>query len=848
MQEIQKQSSNETNWSLSEADFLNKIQTTKNGLSKDEAQKRLLQNGPNKLEDKDKKGPLRIFISQFNSPLTLLLMGGALVSLFIGERIDAYVILAIIVLSSFLGFFQEYKSSKALDALKGLVSIKTRVVRGGEKIEVDVQSLVVGDVIVMDIGDIIPADVRIISADGLTIDESSLTGESLPVNKNTTPAKPESTEPQDLENVAFMGTAISSGYGIGVVVATAHDTFFGKTASLLVTEPETDFQKSIRHFGNLLLKITFVMTLFILIANAVLGKSFFDSLLFAIALAVGITPEVLPILMTISLSRGALKMAKSQVITKTLASVENLGNIDILCCDKTGTLTSGVVELSDYLSLSNTQDEEVLLFGALCNNEGNPIDKAILEHETTKKNETIISQYKILDTNEFDFNRRRMSVIAERDNKRILIVKGAAENIISCCSTVFMNGAEQKITQKTKDEIAEFMTKHESNGYRVIAVATKPFALKDSSEKNETELTLRGVLLFLDPAKATAKEAIERLEKLGIAIKIISGDSALVTQKICHDVGLIIKNNRVITGEDLSKCSLAELSDYALKYNVFARVNPEQKYQIVDALTKQDHVVGFLGDGINDAPALKVADVGISVDSASDIAKQAADIILLQKSLRILGDGIVQGRKIFANIMKYILNTISANFGNMFTVAASSLFLPFIPLLPGQILLNNFVSDMPLLTIASDNVDDQMVHKPKRWDMKFITKFMIIFGLLSTFFDLLLILPLFFILKVSPEAFRTAWFIESSLSEVLITFAIRSTLPFFKSRPSNWLIFSSLATGAVCFALPYFTFGNTLFEFVPLSPMIIALTVGVLFAYFIFAEITKHIFFKKNLF
>ena len=848
MLNTQKQIEKSSYWSGNEEDFLKEFDTTLNGLSTEEAKKRLAINGSNKLEDKEKHGPVKIFISQFTSPLILLLIGGALVSLFIGEKIDAIVILSIITMSAILGFFQEYKAAKALDALKGLVRTNARVIRNGEKTEVAAETLVVGDVVTLNIGDIIPADLRILTCDNITIDESSLTGESLPVSKNNTSSKAESTEPQDLQNAALMGTSISSGNGIGVVVATAHNTFFGKTASLLSTDTETNFQKSIRDFGNLLMKVTFVMTLFILIANALLGKSFFDSLLFAIALAVGITPEVLPILMTISLSQGALMMAKSKVITKTLAAVENLGNIDILCCDKTGTLTSGTVEMADYLNVNGDRNDELITLAALCNTNGNPIDKAILTHETAIKNADKISEYKILDTNEFDFNRRRMSVIAEKNNERLLIVKGAQENIITCCTSVIIDGKEKQISDNERITIEEFMNKHESNGFRVIAIATKKFALKDSNALDETDLTLRGVLLFLDPAKSTAKDALERLEKLGVHIKVISGDSALVTKKICNDVGLIISRNRVITGEDLSKCTLLEIQEYAQHYNVFARVNPEQKYQIVTALTKQNHVVGFLGDGINDAPALKSADVGISVDTASDIAKQAADIILLQKSLRVLADGIVQGRKIFANIMKYILNTISANFGNMFTVAASSLFLPFIPLLPGQILLNNFISDMPLLTIAGDKVDEQMIRRPKRWDMKIITKFMVIFGLLSTFFDLSLILPLIFILKVSPEAFRTAWFIESSLSEVLITFAIRSTLPFFKSRPSNWLIYSSLATGVVCFALPYLSFGNSLFEFVPLAPAIIALTVAVLVAYFICAEVTKHIFFKKNLF
>jgi len=635
--------------------------------------------------------------------------------------------------------------------------------------------------------------------------------------------------------MAFMGTSVASGVGEGVVVAVGSKTFFGMTAeSLKQKAPETEFEHGIRDFGNLLMKITFAMTLFILITNAVLGKSFFDSLIFAIALAVGITPEVLPILITITLSQGALKMAKSKVITKTLASVEDLGNMDILCSDKTGTLTEGKLSLVRYENLKGETDDTLLLYGLLCNS-NNITDQAIWDSTFTPPLKHRLKDFKTLDTNEFDFERRRMSVIVKGPHGNVFIAKGAPESILESCT------ADKKLTKNILDDVM----KYEQQGYRVIAVADKKFTKNNSSKEDEKDLTFVGFLLFLDPPKQSAKESLQSLQRLGIDIKILSGDSAMVTEKICNEVGLKINENRVITGEELERMHQHEFEKAIHQYNVFARISPEQKYRIVENLNKRGHVVGFLGDGINDAPALKAADVGISVDSAAGIAKEAADIILLKKSLSVLTSGIIEGRKIFGNITKYILNTISANFGNMFTVAAASVFLKFIPLLPSQILLNNFISDFPLLTIAGDNVDEELVKKPKKWNIKLISKFMIHFGLLSTFFDLALILPLFFLMKATPDLFRTAWFVESALSEILITFAIRTKLPFFKSRPSKWLTISSLATIVLTVGITYTAFGASFFQFVKMPMNVLLFVVGILIAYFLSAEIAKRSFFKK---
>ena len=841
-------------WHISVADTMKAFGTSEKGLNHDEAKKLLKEYGQNDISKKDENHALAILFSQFKNALIGLLLAAAAISYFIGETVDATVIVAIVVMSAVLGFFQEYKAERALRELKKFITVHAKVIRNGELVEINARELVPGDIVSLNIGDIIPADLRLFHMDGLTANESALTGESAPVEKNTQPVNEKNEQPQELLNMGFMGTTVAGGHGEGIVIATGLNTFFGKTAAQArAKNPETNFQKSINRFSHFLLKITFVMTLFILIINAALGKTFFDSLLFAIALAVGITPEVLPILMTITLSMGALKMARAKVITKTLAAVEDFGDIDILCSDKTGTLTQGELLLYDFEDLNGKKEDDIMVFGMLCNSSdvgarrtyfGNDIDKAIWQSKKTESIRTKIAEYEILDKNEFDFERRRMSVIVKNKTGNILIAKGAPEAILAICKNARSNGGTTTLNSHLIASIKSRIEDYEKQGYRVISIAKKVTHLNDSSKNDEYDMTFLGFFTFLDPPKQTAKESLNTLQKLGIKIKILSGDSPIITRRICEEVGLIIDGNKVITGDELAGLRTKEFMKYCNTYNVFARVSPEQKHKIVETLTK-DHVVGFLGDGINDAPALKAADVGISVDTAVGIAKEAADIILFQKSLKVLADGIIEGRKIFGNITKYILNTISANFGNMFTVAASSMFLPYIPLLPGQILLTNLLSDVPLLTIATDNVDEEFTRKPKHWNLKAIFHFMTYFGLISSFFDLALLLPLLLIFKADPAMLRTAWFVESTLSEIIITFAIRTKLPFFKSKPSFWLTLSSAIICAVTVGITYLALGNSLFQFVKMPLNILLLIAGVLASYFIVSELVKRSFLKK---
>jgi len=833
-------------WSKSENELYRELSSGEQGLSESDAKIRLGQYGSNEVIQKNKNSAFKIFINQFANALIIILIVAAIISFFTGEITDGIVILVIILLSAVLGFYQEFKAEKALQELRKFITINAKVLRDGKIKEINAKDLVPGDVVHLHIGDIIPSDIRLLHSEELACDESSLTGESNPVQKQINVIDEKLTLSQDLTNIAFMGTTVSSGGGFGIVIGTGKNTFFGKTATILEQKiPESEFEKNIKKFSKLLLYVTFGMTIFVFIANAFLGKDIFGSFIFALALAVGITPELLPIIVTVSLSNAALKMAKEKVIIKRLVSVEDLGNMDTLCSDKTGTLTEGKLALKDFIDINGKQNKELIVSGMLCNslreapkmnsNLGTLIDRSIWNSNESKELFERYSNYKIIDELEFDFERRRMSVLIEQDKKRKIITKGSPEHILTISN---LNIDEQKkMIQKVQE--------YESQGYTCICLAEKYISKSEISKDDELNMNFLGFLLFLDPPKNTVKDALLRMEKLGVNIKIISGDSPLVTRKICSEVGLKLVEGKVITGDELSKLDDLDFDLYCQKYNVFSRVTPEQKYMIVKTLNKEGHCVGFLGDGINDVAAMRASDVGISVDRASGVAKEASDVIILQHNLHVLIDGIVAGRKTFTNITKYILNTISANTGNMLTVASSSLFLKFIPLLPSQILLNNFVSDIPLLCISSDNVDEESLQRPRKWDIGFIARFMFFFGLISTVFDLILILVMMFLIHVSETIFRTAWFVESALSEIIITFVIRTQRPFYKSKPGKWLLILSLITIAFTVVITYLPLVKNWFEFAAMPMSILALIAGVLLAYMFTAELAKHWFFNR---
>ncbi|MCX8200195.1 MAG: magnesium-translocating P-type ATPase [Candidatus Micrarchaeota archaeon] len=827
-----------------------------NGLGTHEAALRKKQYGKNVIPEKDRRTWLEIFLSQFNNAFIFILLIASIITLFVGDTTEALTIIAILILSALLGFYQEYRSENALHQLKKYLSHKAVVIRDGKQEEINAEDLVPGDIVLLEIGNVVPADVRLIKCDEFHTNESSITGESRDVVKDPAPLKIARPAPHELSNYALMGTTVSYGTAKGIVVATGTSTYFGKTAALYSAKmPESDFQANIRKFSAFTLRVIVMMTIFVFIVNSFLGRGILESLLFALAVAVGIAPEMLPAITTITLSNGALKMAEKKAVVKKLASIEDIGLMDVLLMDKTGTLTEPEMMLEKAITPSGKEDGLVLKYGLLCSHahthgrhvSGNVYDAAILKYATAR-HITKPPEYVNIDDIGFDYERKRMSEVfrlsAKSTSEVLLITKGEGESVLSVCDYVNVDG-DRKSIGSMRRKLHEMLNKFSKEGYSVIAVASRAVKLKKKySAKDECGLTLEGFLLFKSQPKKTAIESIRQFKELGISLMLLTGDDPHVTERLCKDVKLEIKGKRVITGKEIDRVDDVKLRKLVEKHNIFARVTPAQKVRILEAVRANGHIVGFMGDGVNDAPALRLADVGISVNTAQDVAKEAADVVLTHKSLRVIADGVREGRKTFGNITKYILNTISANYGNMATVIISPLFLPFIPLLPVQILLNNLLSDFPLLAISTDNVDERFIKKPRRWNVNMISRFMVFFGIVSSIFDLLTIFLFYFVFGVGAALLRTLWFLESLLSEVFITFIIRTRGPFFASFPSKLLITSSLfiTIAAVAFvSLP--TIGQY-FDFEPPTPEQIAIVFGIVFLYCVTTEVVKHWFFS----
>jgi len=856
-------------WALQPEEIHKTLLSRDSGLSSREAASRIEAHGQNVIPDKDKRTWLDILWAQVASPLLLILVFASIVSAVLGDVFDTIIILSIVAVSVLLGFFQEYKSERVLSELKKYFAYHCVVLRDGEKSQIDSRELVPGDVVFVGLGDIIPADLYILETSGITVNESVLTGESREVRKDAPTTTKRSSpslsssqstkaaNPQEIQNGLFMGTTVMEGYAKTVVVATGKETFFGKTASVFSSKvPESEFQHGIRKFGSLLVKVISVMTVFIFLANWALkhGKNpIADSALFALAIAVGIAPEALPAVITLTLSSGSIHLAKKKVVTKKLAAIEGIGNMDILCTDKTGTLTEEGIRVEKYVDLDMRDSHDVFEYAFLCNAavgtlhfKGNAIDVAIKKQGLAK--DVDVSRFTKLTAIPFDFIRRRMGQVVREGNKTFLIVKGEPNSVLSVCSGIRMGNGMHEAPKKSA-QIREMIAGYNKEGYSTIGVAYKevpaPQARKSEySKEDEKGLTFIGFILMSNPPKPALRQTLERLAKLNIRLKILTGDDALVTKRVCSVVGHELPEDRIILGSELEELDKEEFLKTVERYDAFARVTPEQKLAIVEALKENGHVVGFLGDGINDAPALRAADVGISVDTASDVAKGASHMILLKKSLGVVCDGVEEGRKIFGNITKYILNTMSANLGNMLTITISSLFLPFIPLLPSQILLNNLLSDVPLMSVSTDNVDKTYTTRPKKWDTKFILNFMLLFGVISTIFDFTVVGIFYYVLHLNVETFRTVWFLESVLSEMLIVFSLRTQLPFFKSSPSRTLLFSSIGAALLSLAVIYFTPIASVFYFKSLGFKILAVVAAILAAYFAATEFGKVLFFK----
>jgi Mg2+-importing ATPase len=840
-------------WKLQKDELLRELNASAMGLNDAEAARRLKAYGLNEIPSIEHRTSLRIFASQFKNPLVYVLVFASVLAGFLGDVTEATIIVAIVLANSALGFALEHRSERAVDELRKYLSYTTIVVRNGQKLVLTTSKLVPGDIVNLAIGDVVPADIRLLEADELQMDESVLTGESTSVDKNPAPVELDKPLPHQLANIALMGSTVTNGNGAGLVVATGKKTYFGQAASSLsLLPPKTDFQKNIGKFGSFLVKVILILTAFVFLVNSILGHDLLESLLFSLALAVGIIPEALPVVITVGLSEGALRLIKKKVVVKRLESIEDMGNVDVLCTDKTGTLTQNKVKVQDIVDPSDQSDPEIIKYALLCNSAiiegdkilGNPIDVAIWNHARENRfNEANLNTFTRIHEIPFGFARRRMSVVVKNDNRLLLISKGAPESIANVATSVG-NEIESQPIPNVHEKITSLIEKYSQTGNRLIAIAIKEVEEKpDYSTADEQGLRFVGLLVLSDPLKEDAAPAISRLKLLGIKLKILSGDDPVVTEDVCRKLGIDFQG-KVLTGVDVENMQEDELRKAVEENDVFARVSPEQKYAIVSALKKNGHVTGFLGDGVNDAPALKLADAGISVDSGVQVAKEASSVILLEKSLGAVADGVAEGRKAFGNMIKYIMNTISANLGNMFTLAVGSLFLPFIPLLPSQILLTNLISDAPLLTIATDNLDEEGLRSPKKWSISLIAKFALFFGLISSVFDFFTISALIYLLNASPELFRTAWFIESVISEILVTFSIRTRRKFYESRPSNLLIAASIVMAAVTLVVVYSPIG-VLLEFVQPPLWFLGLIFGILGCYFFLVEGLKHLFFRR---
>ena len=833
-------------WSLAPEQLLSELHTSRNGLQPVEAARRLQQYGPNTIRAQQETSALLLLLSQFKSPLVLILIFAAVVSGIVGEWVDAIIVLVIVLGSTLLGFFQEYTASNAVEKLRSQITIKSSLLRGGQPQVLPSEQVVPGDVVLLSAGSLIPADGIVLDANDFFINQAVLTGETFPVEKKPE-AVPENASMSQRTNCVFMGTSVSSGTARMLVVQTGKTTMFGQVAERLrLRPPETEFERGIRHFGNLLTQVMLVMVIIVLSVNIFLGKPVLNSILFTLALAVGLTPELLPAIISITLSQGAQQMAKRGVIVRRLNSIENFGSMDVLCTDKTGTLTEGVVHLDGALD-THGQPSEAILRWAYLNAHyqtglNNPLDDAIQAAAKTAGLDAITENK--VDEIPYDFVRKRLSVITTSpQGGHTLITKGALENILSICTSLEIGEVTRPMDPEIIAGIQQLYSDWSEKGFRVLGLATKtaPGHSEDYSYLDENGLTFSGFLLFFDPPKGDVQQVIADLAKRGVALKIITGDNQKVARHVADALNLPLQG--VLTGSQLNDLRDEALWHLAERTTLFAEVDPNQKERIIHALQKTGHVVGYMGDGINDAPALHAADVSLSVDTAVDVAKEAADFVLLKKDLGILRQGIDEGRRTFANTLKYILTTISANFGNMFSMAGASMFLNFLPLLAPQILLNNLLSDIPAMTIASDNVDLEMIQKPRRWDSRFIRNFMVLFGLVSSMFDFLTFATLLILFHASPEEFRTGWFIESLMTELVIALVVRTRHLFFRSRPGTLLLASTLIFIGITLVLPYLPF-TAVFGFVPLpAPLMLAL-LGLTAFYILASELTKKYFYS----
>ncbi len=826
-------------WQYDADYWFKKLNSSLNGLSQSQADQILISSGQGRKHDSRLKKDLILFLQQFKSPLMLLLLGAVALSAFLGDTSDVFIILFIVLSTGILSFFQERNAGRVVEKLQSMISIKCDVIRDGKQIEIPTGKVVTGDVLIFNAGDMIPADCLIIEANELHANESSLTGESFPARKELGVLKPE-TELAKRDNCLWEGTSIVSGNTKALVIQTGNNTIFGSITKNAGSSIETTFEKGIKDFGFFLMKITLVLSVFILVVNLLNHKSVIESALFALALAIGMAPELLPAITTIAMSAGAKRMLAKKVIVKKLASIQNLGEVNLLCTDKTGTITEGAIRVSGIVDgFGNENDfvKELAFWNAsLESGYANPIDEAL-------KNLSFTHTLQPQKTGEipYDFIRKRLSIAIKTDKEGLLVSKGAFKEILSICSKIQLaDGSIADIRDHVK-ELEDKFQKFGEDGLRAIGVSYKNFDKAVISKEDEAGLIFAGFILLLDPVKAGIIETIKALRDLMIDLKIITGDNKNVAKSIALKIG--INNPVVMTGEELSNTSAEALVPLVKQTHIFAEVEPQQKERLILAL-KKSYTVAYMGDGVNDVSAIHAADVGISVENGADVVREAADFVLMEKDLSVVVDGIKEGRRTFANTLKYIYINTGSTFGNMCSVAVASLILPFLPMLPKQILLTNFITDFPYLTVASDNVDEEQTKKPGKWNLKRIQSYMFIFGVHSSVFDLITFLVLLYVLRVKESAFQTGWFIESVLSELFILFIIRTHKNFFKSRPARPLFLLSIFGLVLTLALPYLPFLQSI-GLVPLPFINLAAMLAIVAVYIFTADLLKVWFFKK---
>ncbi len=829
-------------WALSASDALARLHSRETGLTQAEADNIRRTVGLNRIKPANQTSVIGLLLRQFKSPISLILIGAAVLSFFLRDVTDGVIILTIIGVSGLLGFWQERSASNAMQQLQRIIVAKTTARRNGAESDLPDEQLVPGDVVSLRSGDLIPADCYLLTANELFVNEATLTGETFPVDKQPGPVTAAAPLAKR-QNVLFAGASVVSGSGTAVVMHTGLNTELGHIAERLnAAPPETNFEHGIRRFGYLLMEITLLLVFLIFAINVFLHKPVLDAFLFSLAIAVGLTPQLLPAIISINLSKGASRMARQQVIVKRLSSIENLGSMNVLCSDKTGTLTEGAVtvhQITDVAGQMSARAGRLAKINAqLQQGFRNPIDAAILAAVPDD-----VSAYPRVDETPYDFIRKRLTILTEEAGQTLMITKGALQNILDCCDFVDTGTGPPDPIGGHLARIQQAFQAGSTQGFRTLGLATKNTNGKRIIDKtDETGMTFLGFISLFDAPKAGIHETLKTLQQLGIQIKMITGDNALVATAVAQTIGIITPD--VLTGPALRNLSVDALRHRVSTTHIFAEIEPIQKELIILALKKAGYVVGYMGDGINDASALHAADVGISVESAVNVAKESADIVLLKQDLNVLIDGVREGRRTFTNTMKYIFMATSANFGNMFSMAGASIFLPFLPLLPVQILLTNLLTDLPAMTISSDNVDPTAIDKPVNWDLTFIRRFMLVFGLLSSVFDYLSFGVLLWVFKASERLFQTGWFVESVLSASTIVLVVRTRQAFYKSRPGAWLLGATALIVGLVLLLPVTPLAQ-IFGFTPMPPSLYGTIIGVVALYVLAAEGLKQWFYRQ---